>query len=416
MGRVTFGAAAAALATAIGLAAAGPASAAGAQAAIVDSPRYPLNGSQRLVFREDWRLRDDDPAYLVGMPVDATEASHQVFILDQQLQTVFAFDDRGGFERTFGQGGEGPGDFQSPCKLVVLGAEALGVLDRSPARLHEYDLEGNLRGSYPVEGNALRVAGYDIKGSDSLFVVLRSEVDKILDTNRAGTISRTGLVGVTLTGQAESVFVERQRELAYFGATQPVLEEEQYVLSGFDVFSNHLYAATAREDYAVRVFDRWGRMVRELRRDYSPRRRTPSERDSISADRSVSVGGCAIVVEYRAAEYDQAILDLRVAHDGSVWVLSSRGARETPRGVYQIWDVFDRQGRFSRQVEIVIDANPRLDKLFWLDDDKVILCRNWVDADEAFQNSPRANGDKVEPVSAAQGIDLQVVCMKGAWE
>ncbi len=381
----------------------------------VENASSPKHGTRHLVFEEEWRLRDDAPEYLIGVPVAAVAAEQRVFLLDQQLGTIWAFNDQGRFLHRFGSFGEGPGDFRSPCALVDFGNGTIGSLDRSPAQLHTHDPLGNLLRTHRIEGDALRTAGYSIKGSDSLFVLLRSEVDPIKEAGKRGTISWTSLVRLTPDGQCGVVYHEKMREFVYYGRTRPVREEEQYVVSGYDVHQNRLYAAVDRDRYAVTVLAATGDTLQVITRSYESRRRSAAERDSISARRSQSVGGC-VIVEYRAAEYDQAILDLHVARDGRLWVLSSRGAHDPPRGTYQVWDVFDEHGLFIEQVELILDASRTGDRVFWLEDDRVLLCRNWADAEATFNDTPPGNGTAAEQVSLPVDTGLQIICMTGRME
>ena len=118
-------------------------------------------------------------------------------------------------------------------------------------------------------------------------------------------------------------------------------------------------------------------------------------------------------MEYREAATDPDIMDMRIAADGKLWVLPSRGALDPPPGIYQVWDVFDRNGIFCEQVQVVLDCDQAVDQVFWLSTDDVVLCRNWKSVERAIHTGPGNDEGRREEDLLDQ--PLEVVPMFGTW-
>jgi hypothetical protein len=59
--------------------------------------------------------------------------------------------------------------------------------------------------------------------------------------------------------------------------------------------------------------------------------------------------------------------------DGTVWVLSSRGGRDVPKGTLARFDVFDGDGHFVREVSIQGEGSYRADGIAIVGDRLVVL-------------------------------------------
>lgn len=58
---------------------------------------------------------------------------------------------------------------------------------------------------------------------------------------------------------------------------------------------------------------------------------------------------------------------------GELWALTGRGVYRRPEGVAAVFDVFDAQGDFTRQVQVVGDIDPENDSIFVLGDRMVVV-------------------------------------------
>lgn len=71
---------------------------------------------------------------------------------------------------------------------------------------------------------------------------------------------------------------------------------------------------------------------------------------------------------------------MRVADDGRLWVLNSRGAHPEREGIHSVWDVFDAEGRFVEQVALACEGVALQDDIFFPGGDTVVVVRHSLDA------------------------------------
>jgi len=69
---------------------------------------------------------------------------------------------------------------------------------------------------------------------------------------------------------------------------------------------------------------------------------------------------------------------LQVASDGSIWVLSGRGMKPEKPEVMAVYDVFDREGIFVRQVEMVAPHDASRSGIVLADDNRVIVIKGFL--------------------------------------
>ena len=71
---------------------------------------------------------------------------------------------------------------------------------------------------------------------------------------------------------------------------------------------------------------------------------------------------------FNVSETHGAIGNMWFRPDGSLWVLSNRATYDRPEGTFAGIDEFDREGRFQRRIDLVLDGDPVEDGLFIVGD------------------------------------------------
>ncbi len=333
-----------------------------------------------LAFEEAWRLSDSDPAYLVGVPAGATrDDDGNVYLLDRQQQTVWVFDPDGALLRRIGRPGEGPGDIaDDPRSLAWSPTGELLVLERSPARILRFTPDGRFVDRQVCPGGDRRSLGWELRTCGSGLVLKRSGIDR----DARSTTNHFSLVKLDPAGsrqlatyETKSIRKDRQRiELD---------EIEDYFLRAWDVAPDgHVYAAEHYDRYEITVFDPSGG-IGSIRIPYEHNRRPREEIERLRAARTPRRDpACRTCpeVSVHVAPFDPDVVDLRVGPGGDLHVLTSRGAYDAPSGAFQEWDVLDPRTESVREiVRVELDADPRADRVFWLADDEVLVCRGWYD-------------------------------------
>jgi hypothetical protein len=112
---------------------------------IVHNPPRPMIEDRTLVLEEDLSIGQEGgrPEYLFsrvgGMAVD-TEGS--IYAIESREAAVRVFDKKGGYLRTIGHKGQGPGETQYPVFVQITGQDELAVYDYSAGRMLFYSLDG----------------------------------------------------------------------------------------------------------------------------------------------------------------------------------------------------------------------------------------------------------------------------------
>jgi hypothetical protein len=116
--------------------------------------------------------------------------------------------------------------------------------------------------------------------------------------------------------------------------------------------------------YEVEVVSADGTPVHVIEREYEPLLR--DSRDIARTDSLKRKG--EMPAENKVSETHRAVANLFPRGNGDMWVLSSRGERDIRAGTVGVFDVFDRRGRFMRQVTVHGPYVPGRDGFFLVGD------------------------------------------------
>jgi hypothetical protein len=134
-----------------------------------------------------------------------------------------------------------------------------------------------------------------------------------------------------------------------------------------------IYVALERNRYAITVMDGEGQVERVIERTFESRRR--SGEDMRRADEHLvnMARNVPFATRNVVEETDPDIGDLRIAGDGSLWVLTSRGRQDLPDGVMRRYDVFDASGELVKEVELALENCDARDWLMIVDDGHAVV-------------------------------------------
>lgn len=78
-------------------------------------------------------------------------------------------------------------------------------------------------------------------------------------------------------------------------------------------------------------------------------------------------------------EYDRDIVQMYATDAGKLWVLTSRGALPEAEDSLGVFDVFDREGYFERQIDLKGDGDFKHDR-YYLAGDRLYVLKRYADA------------------------------------
>jgi len=375
----------------------------------VSNGQIPSEGKQVWQLQEQWRIGgEDDEENFFGVIGQAfTDDQGQIYLVDYQLDEVQVFSADGGYLRTLGRQGEGPGEVRGIRGALLMPTGTLAMVQGFPGKLVQVDLDGTPAGSVwpgrsdPTAGGMMRLTGAACQ--DGLLVISGTRIDR-----GERTVTRHNFItSFTTDGAAQVSFLAAPYEIDR--TRREVIEAHGYFphtcwAIGPD---NRVYVAPERNRYLIEVYNPQGECERSFERRYESYRRTAAERERVAAElqprRRRNPQPVPVTVE--ATEPD--IARLHVAADGSVWVLSSRGRRNQESGILATYDVFAPDGRFIRQVSMACEGHGQRDALIFLSDGRFLLIKEQVEAARAFRGGPPS----VEAVAEEDAsLALEIVC------
>jgi hypothetical protein len=164
-----------------------------------------------------------------------------------------------------------------------------------------------------------------------------------------------------------------------------------------------VYAAKSYDNYEITVYDKTGKVDKVITREAKHLPRTAREKDVMTkamAFYSKMIPNCKTSINDMAKDID----NFYVRDDGSLWVMSSSGSRNLPKGTLGTFDVFNPEGQFVKTVTLQGEGNP-LEDLYVFEKDRFYVVTDFLTAAMTAQGveGTDAGGD-AEPMS--------VICYK----
>lgn len=94
---------------------------------------------------------------LMGYPVDIALDNHHLYVMDIQLFKVHVFDRNGKYIRSFGERGQGPGEFQLPLFITAVN-DTIYIADRNKRAIILYNSNGAYLNSLKIDFNVYAIA------------------------------------------------------------------------------------------------------------------------------------------------------------------------------------------------------------------------------------------------------------------
>lgn len=159
-----------------------------------------------------------------------------------------------------------------------------------------------------------------------------------------------------------------------------------------------------REEYRISVYGADGDLQRVFGRTYQSWPRPPEllarfERMMQAQSQQLPPGSRTEV-----ARHEQDIWGINCLPDGSIWVTTSRGMFEPPAGVFMVWDVFDRDGVFIKQVQARVPGKPGQDLLLMTEHGHAIMVTEFWSSAMAAMGAVGDDNDEAE--------GMQIICYR----
>ncbi|MCG7853778.1 MAG: 6-bladed beta-propeller [Methanosarcinaceae archaeon] len=292
---------------------------------IVDNLTYPLFAPD--VFRIDEELsiggastKNFTISNIFDLFVDDNE---NMFVADLKEDCVLVFDKRGGFVRTIGGKGQGPGEFGFPRDLIVMPNKDIAVLDSINRRITFFAESGTYRKSI-------------------------SEIDFNLVSFE---ISKTGIiVGMDIVREEESSRHEIKTyspELKFITSVDSAPIQDIKKLNpfmpilGFAINAKDQIVYGYPSSYEFKIYSIDGKLIKKIGRKYVPLEITDED---MGRTKNLPPAIQTVIPKYHSP-YWSFFVDDECRIYALTWEKSSDGKR-------RMFDVFDEQGRYIARIPL----------------------------------------------------------------
>jgi len=263
----------------------------------------------------------------------AGRPSGSTYVLDTHPYSIREYDPSGGFVRSIGREGEGPGEYRSPLGLSTMPQGQLAVWDQRTRRISIYGSDGALDELVHVDAMAVYDDRAFVVGSEEFFVKVRTSAPMMIE-GQYFTATRSDYVRVARDGTvldtlrvappARAILPEPLMILTYSGYRKPFAVEVLTALSPLGYL-----VVGVNEDYAFSIED--PTLPVEVRRDGFQRIRV-SRGERAQWRRRKEWSEARSGMSFRdVPDRKPAYRDLWVDADGRIWVhrYSEAVARDT---------------------------------------------------------------------------------------
>jgi 6-bladed beta-propeller len=368
----------------------------------VMNPATPAGGAATIKPQELWRVGGDEEGVIFGVIRDAAvDDAGNVYLLDVQLNQVHVFDRDGKFVRDIGREGEGPGEFRRPSSLFLTPDGKIAIVQSMPGKFILLTPDG-------LPGGELHAPTPPDGGMQMFFDAGRAGKSIVLGTREfkrgEGSFTETrSLKLLSATGEPRATIVSQTdtRDMANMSFDEKKLGTPIWTASA----DGRLYVSNDFDAYRIERYDADGKLDRVIEREYPHRARSKEEMEDNKPQIRFRTSQGTQSPDTQASPTDRDVLRMFARDDGSLWVLSSRGALDCKKGTLVTLDVFDRDGHFAQSMSISAEGGFREDGIL-VDGDHLFVIRQ-------LQSAMRSmNADDSEPSkeSEEEPAPMSVVC------
>ncbi len=373
----------------------------------VDNPAKPAEGRVEVKLKEVWRAGgDDDDVFFGNIGTVQRAKDGKIYILDTQQSQVQVYSPEGKHLATLGREGEGPGEVTRPAGMMQLTDGRLCLLQSFPGRIVMLKPDGLPAGeaTYQAAGGAQQGsfsvlnAGASAPGGDMVLLGIRMSFGNSALSDQTFFLSRCDGQGKEKTSYLTKAY---QVNYADFRLDETRMD---FVWTRFAVGPDGtIYTAPERNAYLVRVQAPDGTVQREITRAHTLRPRDAEGRKT--ATRILEAIGSYYPTPLKGTtieDVEPAITAVFLDDQGNLLVQANDPGAPEP-GVFAVLDVFDKQGRYVRQMALRCPGDPQRDGLVMLGGGRVVVLHGALDA--WLTQQAVAGGERTGETPA-----LEVVC------
>jgi hypothetical protein len=371
----------------------------------VRNPAIPTEGRITLATRELWRVgaAEGDPVFGVIVRVLSDDQGH-LYALDRQLSTIFVFSAGGDFLGAIAREGEGPGEVRGPEDMAFLPDSTLGISTPHSGRIIRLSRDGIPQPSIGVGGPEVSGGERDwLEGigwrAGSMVLLCQRVSHSPGQQNTLHYLAGFDLNGFETSRYFEKTVVDDFAKLRLSDVRSYYPRGRLWTIGP----DGRVYLVPERNHYRIQVHAANGTLERIIERDFRPVPRDPREMAATRRGYEEWYRSFSFTIEMD--DNEPAITAMMIDAEGYLWVLTSRGVHEQDDGIMATYDVFDREGRFVREVAVACLGDGRLDDLFFLKGNQLLLITRAYEARMALRGTPVFLDD-------VEAAPMELVCLE----
>ncbi|MFH1756398.1 MAG: 6-bladed beta-propeller [Candidatus Latescibacterota bacterium] len=315
------------------------------------NPAQPIEAPASIKLDKLWHVRGDDDEFLFGVLTQITsDESGNMYVLDAQLHQVMVFSPDGEYLRSIGRQGEGPGEFNRPSDLFMTVDGNVAVMQGMPGKIVLMTPEGEPAGNHPVpepeDGGMQMFSSGQLAGTQ---LVLSAER---FSRREDGMTISSALIGVDKMGKQVATYFTQEDKRDFANLTFDEKKMRDNAITWSAAGNGRVFASDNFDAYHIKVYKADGSLERVIEREYQSRVRSAKEIEDNTPRVMIRSGNQSQTPEVKASGTDRDIQRIYPRKDGTIWVLSSRGAFDAPDGAIATFDIYDSEGKFVRQVTL----------------------------------------------------------------
>lgn len=318
---------------------------------VVRNPEEPRFGHLNPELEENLSIgNDSDERFQFYQAYSlALDSAENIYVLDSGNCRVQKFDKNGGYLKTIGRKGQGPGEFVNPSALYIDSHDSLYVSEGR--KIHVFDRSGELQNSQVLENN-IRDFFVDEDGHIITFCMIHD------DRGSKKILVKLDMEGKILRTFAEYTDVEAVRNETEGGGVMTFKAYHQY---NYWVYlhpvSNERFVYAYPSDYRLILADSEGRPFLSIEKEEVPSPITREEKDFIisgierrAGQRQIKLTKNVLEAACQFPSHRPFFHHILVDDAGRIYVQTARSVLDGSGGAS--FDIFDEHGYYLYRMDL----------------------------------------------------------------
>ncbi len=349
----------------------------------VDNPAQPAEGRVDVTLKEVWRAGgEDDDVFFGNIGTVQRGKDGKIYVLDTQQSQVQVYSPEGKHLATLGREGEGPGEVTRPAGMLQLTDGRLCLLQSFPGRIVMLKPDGTPGGEATYQSGGAQQGSFSVLNAgagapagDMVLLGIRMSFGGSAISDQTFFLSRCDGQGKEKTSYLTKDY---QVNYADFRLDEAKMD---FVWTRFAVGPDGtIYTAPERNAYLIRVQSPDGTVQREITRAHTLRPRDAAGRQTATRILEAIGGYYPTPLKGTSIEDVEPAIAAVFLDDQGNLLIQANDPGATPPGVFTVLDVFDKEGRFVRQVALRCPGDPLRDGLVMLGGGRVVVLHGALDA------------------------------------